>query len=57
MANFKLVYKTTQTASETTETFDNQTDLVTRWEALVYNTNRAYITDSYQLVDGEWQPC
>ena len=55
MANFKLVYKTTQTASETTETFDNQADLVTRWEALVYNTNRAYITDSYQLVDGVWQ--
>lgn len=57
MANFKLVYKTTQTADETTETFDNQADLITRWEALVYYANRAYITDSYQLVDGEWQPC
>ena len=57
MANFKIEYKSTQTADTITETFDTKEEMITRWFALVNSNNRVYISDCYELdANSEWQP-
>lgn len=56
MANFKIEYKSSQSADTITETFDSKEEMITRWLALVNSTNRIYISDCYELdANSEWQ--